>query len=34
MIFEIMKIHHEIPCGEMPKWGSTARFLIDKKKKN
>ena len=23
-----------IPYGEMPKWGKTARFLIDKKKKN
>ena len=23
----------EIPYGEMPKWGSTARFLIDKKQK-
>ena len=23
----------EIPYGEMPKWGSTARFLIDKKTK-
>ena len=22
-----------IPYGEMPKWGKTARFLIDKKKK-
>ena len=21
-----------IPCGEMPNWGKTARFLIDKKK--
>jgi len=23
----------KIPYGEMPKWGSTARFLIDKKQK-
>ena len=22
-----------IPCGEMPKWGQTARFLIDKEQK-
>ena len=22
-----------IPYGEMPKWGQTARFLIDKKQK-
>ena len=22
-----------IPYGEMPKWGKTARFLIDKKQK-
>ncbi|MCV6630409.1 MAG: hypothetical protein OIF50_11205 [Flavobacteriaceae bacterium] len=23
----------EIPYGQMPKWGQTARFLIDKKRK-
>ena len=28
-----VKSPDEIPYGEMPKWGKTARFLIDKKQK-
>ena len=30
---EMVKLLDEIPYGEMPKWGSTARFLINTKKK-
>ena len=30
---EMVKSLDEIPYGEMPKWGSTARFLINTKKK-
>ena len=29
----MVKSLDEIPYGEMPKWGKTARFLIDKKQK-
>ena len=29
----MIKSLDEIPYGEMPKWGKTARFLIDKKQK-
>jgi len=28
---QMVKSFDEIPYGEMPKWESTARFLIDKK---
>ena len=30
---EMVQSLDEIPFGEMPKWGSTARFLINTKKK-
>ena len=30
---EMVKSLDEIPYGEMPKWGSTARFLINTKQK-
>ena len=30
---EIVESLEQIPYGEMPKWGSTARFLINTKKK-
>ena len=30
---EMIKSLDQIPCGEMPKWGSTARFLINTKQK-
>ena len=30
---QMVKSLDEIPYGEMPKWGQTARFLIDKKQK-
>ena len=29
----MVKSLDSIPYGEMPKWGQTARFLIDKKQK-
>ena len=30
---QMVKPLDEIPYGKMPKWGQTARFLIDKKQK-
>ena len=30
---EMVQSLNQIPYGEMPKWGSTARFLINTKKK-
>ena len=30
---EMVKSLDKIPYGEMPKWGSTARFLINTKQK-
>ena len=30
---EMVKSLDDIPYGEMPKWGSTARFLINTKQK-
>ena len=30
---EMIKSLDQIPYGEMPKWGSTARFLINTKQK-
>ena len=30
---EMVQSLDEIPYGEMPKWGSTARFLINTKQK-
>ena len=32
-MIEMLKTLDMIPYGEMPKWGQTARFLIDKKQK-
>ena len=32
-VIEMIKSLDQIPYGEMPKWGSTARFLINTKQK-
>ena len=30
---QMVKLLHEIPYGEMPKWAQTARFVINRKQK-